>query len=363
MYTDLCFYLFLFFFFEENGLLCIMLSNKKHIRSLLFALAGSISLLALQSTWVYHAYFLTHRQIMSRIKDAFHQAYQKEQTYRIPVVDIVNPGAITIQSCGTEEIIIIRKCPEADTIVYNNISGHSIESFINHVFLDLREQMVPLNIYCLADLFAGMLYDREIPVSFVLERFDMTTGEILETSLLAGKKQPKVIHGNVIISEISDKEAIRAVLHLTPGNVLSNMTGILTSTFCFTVITCWCLAFLYRKRNKENHVIRPVEPPAQFQNNTFLIGQYHFDPAKNELTGFGETIQLNRKENSILHALCAKQGNVVERSRLLDENWGSLGMVYSRSLDTYLTTLRKYLKKDPSVHITTVKGVGYKLVG
>jgi hypothetical protein len=33
---------------------------------------------------------------------AFRQAYQKEQTYRIPVVDIVNPGAITIQSCGTQ---------------------------------------------------------------------------------------------------------------------------------------------------------------------------------------------------------------------------------------------------------------------
>jgi len=37
-------------------------------------------------------------------------------------------------------------------------------------------------------------------------------------------------------------------------------------------------------------------------------------------------------------------------------------MVYSRSLDTYLTTLRKYLKKDPSIQIVTVKGVGYKLV-
>ena len=315
-----------------------MLSNKKHIRSLLFALAGSVSLLALQSAWVYHAYFLTHRQIMSNIKDAFHQAYQKEQTYRIPVVDIVNPGAITIQSCGTEEIIIIRKCPEADTIVYNNISGHSIESFMNHVFWDLREQMVPLNIYCLADLFAGMLYEREIPVSFVLERFDMTNGAVLETSMLSGKKPPEMIRGNVIISEISDKEAIRAVLHLTPGNVFSNMTGTLASTLCLTAITWWCLVFLYRKRNKKNHVVQAVEYLAPFQDSTFFIGQYHFDPDKNELTGFGETIQLNRKENSILHALCTKQGNVVERSRLLDENWGSLGMVYSRSLDTYLTT-------------------------
>jgi len=97
-------------------------------------------------------------------------------------------------------------------------------------------------------------------------------------------------------------------------------------------------------------------------NVAFRIGQYHFDPNKNELTGFGECIQLNKKENSILQALCAKQGNVVERNLLLDENWGSLGLVYSRSLDTYLATLRKYLRKDSSVQIVTIKGVGYKLV-
>ena len=342
-----------------------MISNKKHIRSLLFAVVSGISLLALQSVWMYNSYILEYQQIMNNINDAFRQAYQKEQTYRIPVVDIVNPGAITIQSCGTEEIIIVRKCPEADTIVYNNISGHSIESFINHVFLDLREQIVPLNIYCLADLFAGMLYDMEMPVAFVIERFDKTTGEVLETSLLPGKKQPEKIHKNVISSEISDKETIRAVLQLTPENVFMRMRGMLVFSICLTIIVLLGIVLLYRcqcvRQNGEN-ALQPAGQPFHLQNRVFNIGQYHFDPNKNELSGYGECIQLNKKENSILQALCAKQGNVVERNLLLDENWGSLGMVYSRSLDTYLATLRKYLKKDSSVQIVTIKGVGYKLV-
>jgi len=331
----------------------------------LFAVVSGISLLALQSVWMYNSYILEYQQIMNNINDAFRQAYQKEQTYRIPVVDIVNPGAITIQSCGTEEIIIVRKCPEADTIVYNNISGHSIESFINHVFLDLREQIVPLNIYCLADLFAGMLYDMEMPVAFVIERFDKTTGEVLETSLLPGKKQPEKIHKNVISSEISDKETIRAVLQLTPENVFMRMRGMLVFSICLTIIVLLGIVLLYRcqcvRQNGEN-ALQPAGQPFHLQNRVFNIGQYHFDPNKNELSGYGECIQLNKKENSILQALCAKQGNVVERNLLLDENWGSLGMVYSRSLDTYLATLRKYLKKDSSVQIVTIKGVGYKLV-
>jgi hypothetical protein len=343
-----------------------MISNKKNIRSFLFALAGSISLLAMQSAWVYHVYLLKHQQIMNNIKDAFHLAYQKEQTYRIPVVDIVNPGAITIQTCGTEEIIIVRKCPDADTIVYHNISGHSVESFINHVFLDLREQIVPLNIYCLAELFAGMLYEKKIPVIFALERLDTGTGEILETSMPSGQHPPKMTRENTIISEISDKEAIRVVLQISPGAVLGSMTGTMTCTIILCAFTLLCIVFLYRhqrvKPDKENDATPLIEPSVQLQNNTFQIGQFRFDPGKNELSGFGETIQLNKKENSILYALCMKQGNVVERNVLLDDNWGNYGEIYSRSLDTYLATLRKYLKKDPTVQIVTVKGVGYKLV-
>jgi hypothetical protein len=342
-----------------------MISSQKHNRVFLLVFVGGIALLALQLVWARRVYLLEHQQLMNQIHHAFQRAYQKEQTYRIPVVDIVNPGAITIQSCGNEEIIIVRKCPEADTIVYNNISGHSIEKFINHVFGDLREQIVPLNIDCLSDLFSGMLYEQDIPVSFVLERFDMNTGEVLGASLFTGRKQPKRVRDNTIVSEISDKEAIRAILQVSPETILVRMSRTLISTFCMVAIILLCSIFLYRNQRKPNtrtDTIPLLEPPVQLLSSTFQIGQYHFDPAKNELIGFGASIQLNKKENSILCALCAKQGNVVERSMLLEENWGSLGVVYSRSLDTYLTTLRKYLKKDPSVQIITVKGVGYKLI-
>jgi hypothetical protein len=278
----------------------------------------------------------------------------------------VNPGEITIQSCGTEDILIVRKCPQADTIIFNNISGYSIERFINQVFRDLREQIVPMNMNCIAELFAGMLFDKDISVSFVIERFNRETGEILETSLFLGRKQPEAHQKNTIVSEISDREALRAVLEVTPGTVLGKMTGILLCTMSLTVIALSCIIFLYRHQRagqkKVKDLAQLAEPEALPQNNTFHIGQYYFDPGKNELTGFGEVFQLNKKENAILSALCLKQGNVVERSALLENNWGRLGIVYSRSLDTYLTSLRKYLKKDTSVQIVTIKGVGYKLV-
>ena len=353
-----------------------MASLKKKNHLLLIVLTGIALVLALQAVWMHYSYKNTCKQLMIDIEDAFVQAYQKEQTYRIPVADIVTPGSVTIESCGREEVLIIRKCPEPDTILYNNPSGHSIESFINRVFVDLREHIVPMNINCLADLFAGMLHDKDIPVYFVIERFEIETGKVLDSSLLPDKKQPRMNPQTTAIMEISEKEALRAIIDMKPTAVLGQMTGMLIFTITLTAIVVFCLTLAYRFKQAANMEKYPIKEPktsigaipeSDFSTNTslgsiFNIGQYIFDPSKNELHGYGESYQLNKKENAILYSLCAQCGNVVERGILLSENWGDSGIIYSRSLDTYIAALRKYLKKDMSIQIVTIKGVGYRLV-
>ena len=336
--------------------ICIMSLHKKYTRAFFLLFTGIVALLILQSVWIYPTYQLEHNRLMTEIEEAFNLAYQKEQTYRVPVVDIVNPGEVSIQSCGSEEIIIVRKCFDPDTIVYNNLSGRSVENFIKNVFWDLREQIVPMNIHCFFDLFAGMLHDKDIPVFFVVERYNVHTGEILETSSLSDKDKFEMNSGNTVVIEISNTESIRAILKITPGVILGNMSGILTITICLIAVILFSIVFLYKMTKQTD------KPAEHIPNDTFQIGKYTFNPHKNELQGFGETIQLNKKENSILYALCINEGNVVERNALLEENWGNSGMIYSRSLDTYLASLRKYLKKDPTIQIVTVKSVGYKLV-
>lgn len=343
-----------------------MFSYKKNIYSFVLVLASSLLLLILQAIWGCKTYRLERQQLLSYIEKAMELAYQKEQTYRVPVVDIVNPGAVTIESCGNEEVYIIRKCPEPDTIVYNNLSGRSIDQFINRVFGDLREQIVPMNIYCMADLFAGLLHDADIPAVFVIERFNTNTGDLLETSSLPDKKHPDPEQSEVITLEISDNESLRGIVQLTPGIVLGRMdTTLICSVFLVVLTIGFILMLCFSQSKKQSMPIDDRESdnlPELPQHRIFQIGQFNFDPGKNELNGFNESIQLNKKENAILYALCAQHGNVVERHALLQENWGNSGIIYSRSLDTYLATLRKYLKKDTSIQIVTIKGVGYKLV-
>ena len=357
-----------------------MVSFKKKNHLLLIVFAGIALVFTLQALWIHYSYQYINRQIMADIREAFVEAYRKEQTYRIPVVDIVTPGSVTIESCSKEEVLIIRKCPEPDTIVYSAPSGHSIESFINRVFVDLREHITPMNINCLADLFAGMLHDKDLPVYFVVERFDIETGKVIDSSLLPDKKQLDMNNQATEVMEISEKESLRAIIDMKPAVVLRQMGGVLFFTIGLTLMVACCLVFVFRykqaamnitevDRYPEKEAGEPVgiasEPCVSAYtglDGIFNIGQYIFDPAKNDLQGYGEYVQLNKKENSILFALCAQCGNVVERSVLLSENWGSNGVIYSRSLDTYIATLRKYLRKDSSIQIVTIKGVGYKIV-
>ena len=323
-------------------------------------LIGLSALITLQVLWIRNSYLLERRQLQSLIADAFEQAHQKEQTYRIPVVDIVNPGAVTIQSCGTEEILIIRNCPETDTISYNNVSGYPVENFISRVFRDLREQIVPMNIHCLSDLFGGMLHEKNIPLPFVIERLDRQTGKIIETTLFPENKAMETPYSENYSLEISEKELIRVNYSLTPGIIAKRIEGTLTGSFILLAAITLCLYLPYRKTKKKKDEPQP-EPDTNPEEHCFFIGNFTFDPAKNELCGEEKNTQLNKKENAILYALCRQQGNVVERHLLLEENWGDKGLLYSRSLDTYITTLRKYFKDDPSIQIITIKGVGYKL--
>jgi hypothetical protein len=345
-----------------------MFSQKKYCPNRAFSLATLLlvsvcALLTLQALWLYNTYQLAYRQFIVEVNEAFDEACWKEQLYRLPAGGLIHSGGFTIQTCGTEEIRIIRRCPKPDTVFYDNVSGHSLETFIHRAFYELREQVLPLNIHCLADLFAGALHDKGIPILFVIERFNPSTGDVLETSAV-----PEGGTGNifthVIITNVSETEGLRANLQFTKSNIFGRMTGALVCSagLLLVILCCFGVQLQMLRRRKYTPEVAPLPEKTTNANRGFRIGQYYFDVDKNELHGFGVQVHLNRKENGILEDLCVERGKVVERSYLLEKHWDSDGFMYSRSLDTYITSLRKYLKNDPSVQIISIKSVGYKLL-
>lgn len=91
------------------------------------------------------------------------------------------------------------------------------------------------------------------------------------------------------------------------------------------------------------------------------IGSYHFDTENFTLkhTNFEKT--LTKKEAQILKILYKFRNQVVERDVVLNAVWGQDDYFVGRSLDVFITKLRKYFKEDERVHISNIHGIGFKL--
>jgi len=110
-------------------------------------------------------------------------------------------------------------------------------------------------------------------------------------------------------------------------------------------------------------IMRRVSEPAEMKKQDhYEIGEYHFDTFKQLLTFRDHTMKLTTKESELLELLCRHSNEVMERNYALKAIWIDDNYFNARSMDVYITKLRKYLRKDPSVKILNVHGKGYKLL-
>lgn len=94
----------------------------------------------------------------------------------------------------------------------------------------------------------------------------------------------------------------------------------------------------------------------------YSIGHYTFDPLKQTLLLDDQVIKLTTKESELLELLCRHGNEILERNYALKTIWIDDNYFNARSMDVYITRLRKYLRKDTSVRILNVHGRGYKLI-
>jgi len=94
----------------------------------------------------------------------------------------------------------------------------------------------------------------------------------------------------------------------------------------------------------------------------YTIGKFTFDVTKQILTLNDQSRKLTTKESELLELLCRHRNEVLERNFALKSIWIDDNYFNARSMDVYITKLRKYLSRDTSVEILNIHGKGYKLL-
>jgi DNA-binding response OmpR family regulator len=109
-------------------------------------------------------------------------------------------------------------------------------------------------------------------------------------------------------------------------------------------------------------IFRRVKGKRSKEQQIYQFGNMNFDTQKQILTINGESTKLTTKEAELLALLCAHANDILERNHALKQIWVDDNYFNARSMDVYITKLRKLLKPDPSIEIINIHGKGYKLI-
>lgn len=187
-----------------------------------------------------------------------------------------------------------------------------------------------------------------------LKRFNETEYHLCVFDVMMPKKD-----GFTLAKEIRQMNTEIPILFLTAKSMMEDkLAGFksggddyLTKPFNFDELEMRVMALLKRVNVQ----------PLNAESTVYQLGKLTFDAEQHTIVSKDFQKTLTKKENQILKILCKHINNVVAREIVLNAVWGQDDYFVGRSLDVFITKIRKYLKEDEQVQIVNVHGVGFKL--
>lgn len=141
------------------------------------------------------------------------------------------------------------------------------------------------------------------------------------------------------------------LMNSSPSYLSSNSDSSGLSWFVALLLFFLVGLYFWRKRNISDS-----------ESDTILIGEYQFDKKNMTLAIKDQKTELSNKESDLLLLLYSYVNRTVKRERILNAVWGDEGDYVGRTLDVFISKLRKKLDADPQVKIVNARGIGYKLI-
>ena len=138
----------------------------------------------------------------------------------------------------------------------------------------------------------------------------------------------------------------------------TNKKYVVTGSLVLLMLLAW-LAYFYYKRKKKVPISEGESTvPGK---NEINIGKFIFYVDQRHLEIDGEKIELTDKETKLLHIFASAPNEIIDRQKLQKEVWENEGVIVTRSLDVFISKLRKKLEKDPNIKLVNIHNKGYKL--
>lgn len=201
----------------------------------------------------------------------------------------------------------------------------------------------------LSDVVSETFDTAQLPSNYLVEVIQCSDEETAYSFEMLRNKENSIIPcGGRIVPENC------YTIHVRFTEVIQNASA---KDWLFYVLVLMVLAFLafvfYSKYHANKNAMKTA--------NATSLGSFSFYPDQNKLVKEAQEIPLSKKECELLSILAANPNQIVKRDELTKKVWEDNGVFVGRSLDTYISKLRKKLKDDDTIKLTNVHGVGYKL--
>ena len=188
-----------------------------------------------------------------------------------------------------------------------------------------------------------------LPINYIVEVKQCSNQEVVYSYQMKNTKENSIIP---CAGRLLEKNCYMIELGFVKktNSIFSNQFLL----FTLLLIVLFLLSFIYFKR-------KPVKAQDRSEVKYDTLGDFQFYPDQNKLVNGSNEISLSKKECELLAIFIANPNQIIKRDELTKRVWEDHGVIVGRSLDTYISKLRKKLKEDDSIKITNIHGVGYKL--
>lgn len=193
----------------------------------------------------------------------------------------------------------------------------------------------------------------KLPKHYIIEVVACVNHEVVYSSLFRNKKEKSIVtcKGRILPEDC----------YTIDVSYKQRNTTLISSQTVGYIFGLFVLVFILDVFRLK---VRKSSPDGIVDSNNYgeqRLGIFVFYPEQLKLVKEAQEINLSKKECELLAILVEKPNQVITREELTKRVWEDNGVFVGRSLDTYISKLRKKLKEDTSIRITNIHGVGYKL--
>lgn len=205
-----------------------------------------------------------------------------------------------------------------------------------------------------------VIKDTRIATGYIMEVEQSQTGDIVYsyeigdvegTDIIPCKSRAQPKSSYNLLFTLSD--SLPTLIHPdSSARSQSKTSKIPTIAIVLPVSLTFVILFIFWRRNSRSS----IDP------KMIKLGNYYFDQRNAVLIMQEQRTELTSKEADLLSLLYQTANETVERDVILNKVWGDEGDYIGRTMDVFISKLRKKLEADPTVKIVNIRGVGYKLV-